>query len=333
MIDTLYIEDGITDHPRTQEILNRFPDAARIPCGRYTEIFNRKAQNFRLQKRRPALILAAKFRNHVLPAPPGYSIGARHNYYFSHMLNCIYDCRYCFLQGMFRSAHYIVFVNYESFAYAIENMIRQHAGETVQFYSGYDCDSLALEPVTRFVEFFLPLFEQYPQAGLELRTKSTQIRCLLGREPLDNCVIAFSLTPVAIARALEHKTPAVQRRIEAISRLQERGWRVGLRFDPLIYETDYHEQYRNLFHEIFTRINADKLHSVSLGSFRLPKDYFRTIRRLYPDEPLFTSPLAEKNRMVSYTGPIREEMIEFCSRQVLDYIDREKFYPCHNISQ
>ena len=31
------------------------------------------------------------------------------------MLNCIYDCKYCFLQGMFRSANFVIFVNYESF--------------------------------------------------------------------------------------------------------------------------------------------------------------------------------------------------------------------------
>ncbi len=329
MIDTLYIEDGIADHPRTRAILNRFPAAARIRCHRYTEIFNRKAQNFRLQKRRPALILAMKWRHHVLPAPAGYGLGARHNYYFSHMLNCIYDCRYCFLQGMFRSAHYVVFVNYEAFAEAIEDTIRQHAGETVQFYSGYDCDSLAFDPVTRFVEFFLPLFARHPSAALELRTKSTQIRSLLSREPLDNCVVAFSFTPAAIAAALEHRTPPVQRRIEAMASLQARGWRVGLRFDPLIYESGYEEHFRRLFHDIFTRIDADRLHSVSLGSFRLPKEYYRTVRRLYPDEPLFASPLAEKNGTVAYAEPLRREMLAFCRRHLLDYIDREKIHPCH----
>ena len=40
------------------------------------------------------------------------------------MHNCIYDCRYCFLQGMYRSAHYVVFINYEDYQWAIEERLR-----------------------------------------------------------------------------------------------------------------------------------------------------------------------------------------------------------------
>ena len=60
MIDTLYIESGIANHPRVQTLIKRFPDADRIFCDNYTEVFNRKAQNFRLQKKKPAPILASK---------------------------------------------------------------------------------------------------------------------------------------------------------------------------------------------------------------------------------------------------------------------------------
>ena len=68
MISTIYIEKAVVSHPRTQRILKRFPQAARIICERYGEVFNPKSQNFRLQKKRPALIVAQKFKKHVLPA-------------------------------------------------------------------------------------------------------------------------------------------------------------------------------------------------------------------------------------------------------------------------
>ena len=76
MIDTIYIEEDVADHPRTQAILARFPDATKITCERFGEVFNRKAQNFRLQKKQPALILARKHKGLVLPSPKQYSIGA-----------------------------------------------------------------------------------------------------------------------------------------------------------------------------------------------------------------------------------------------------------------
>ena len=76
MFHTIYIEEGAAEHPRTEQICSRFPNANRIFVGRYGEVFNRKGQNFRLQKKRPALILARKFGRLVLPAPNGYGVRA-----------------------------------------------------------------------------------------------------------------------------------------------------------------------------------------------------------------------------------------------------------------
>ncbi|MFQ5545474.1 MAG: radical SAM protein, partial [Acidiferrobacterales bacterium] len=265
MIHTIYIEREIADYPRTREICDKFADAARIQCERYGEVFNPKAQNFRLQKQRPALILARKHDGMVLKTPEGYGIGGNHNYYFSHMLNCIYDCRYCFLQGMYRSAHYVLFVNYEDFETAIVSKISEANGEIIWFFSGYDCDSLALEPITGFVEHVLPLFARHPNAFIELRTKSTQVRSLLRTEPLPNCVVAFSFTPKEISAALENGVPPVEKRIDAMVRLQRQGWRLGLRFDPMIYHEDYQAHYRRLFTDLFRRLDTERLHSVTLG--------------------------------------------------------------------
>lgn len=328
MIDTVYIEQAVRDHPRTAAILQRFPKARVIDCDRYGAVFNPKAQNFRLQKQRPSLILAEKFQKFALPAPGGYGIGGRHNFYFSHMLNCLYDCRYCFLQGMFQSANYVLFVNYEDFQRQITEICRQTPDEPVTFFSGYDCDSLALEPVTGFAEAFLPFFDGLPNAWLELRTKSTQIRSLVEREPLSRCIVAFSLSPDGVADKVEAKAPSVDKRIEAAAKLQQLGWKVGLRFDPLIYQSGYREQYRALFEQVFARIDAQKLHSVSLGLFRLPEGYFKKMHKLYPEERLFASPLQHQQGLVSYRGDIERDMMTDCSEMLLQYIRPEQFFPC-----
>lgn len=330
MVRTIYIEKDIRDHPRTLEILRRFRNTTKIYIDRYSEVFNRKAQNFRLQKKQPALILARKFKNHVLPVPENYDIGAQHNYYFSHMLNCIYDCRYCFLQGMFRSAHYVLFVNYEDYVDALNEIVCRNKNERICFFSGYDCDSLAMEPVTRFCEYFLPFFASNPAAILELRTKSTQIRSLLACKPINNCIVAYSFTPANIGKALEHKTPTIENRIRAITRLQQRGWLTGLRFDPLIFDDNYKTDYSNLFKYIFDRIDTARVHSVSLGSFRLPMDYYRKIRQLYPEELLFASPLEEVDGLMTYRQDLQHKLLDYCTEKLLTYIPPDKFFPCYN---
>ena len=329
MIRNVYIEDEVRNHPRTLEILENLAGCNRIYCDRYTEIFNRKAQNFRLQKKQPALILARKYNNLVLPTPDSYHLSGSANYYFSHMLNCIFDCRYCFLQGMFRSAHYVVFINYEDFLQAIRNKIDQHPDENVYLFSGYDCDSLALDPVTGFTDFFVSALSRYRTACLELRTKSTQIHSLLKQQAVDNCIIAFSFTPDAISRALEHRVPGVDKRIQAIRKLLERGWQVGLRFDPLIYCDDYRQHYQDLFDKVFRHVNPDSVHSVSLGSFRLPGSYFKKLQQLYPDERLFASLLRSRDGYTGYRQEIESEMLDYCRDRLLSYIRKDRLFSCH----
>ena len=328
MIETIYIEENIVQHPRVIEIMTRFPQARKIICGRYGEVFNPKSQNFRLQKQKPALILAEKYKNFTMPVPSGYGIGASRNFYFSHMLNCLYDCRYCFLQGMYQSANYVLFINYEDFQDEIKQRCAETPTEAVHFFSGYDCDSLALEPVTGFAEQFLPIFEAIPNAWLELRTKSTQVRSLLNREAFPRCIVAFSLNPDEIATKVEAKAPSLERRLDALLKLQTHGWQIGLRFDPMIYQLGYQQQYQHLFEQVFSVIKLESLHSVSLGAFRLPEKYFKKVHKLFPDEKLFVSPLENNQGMISYKEALEQEMTNFCTEQLLRYIPKELFFPC-----
>jgi spore photoproduct lyase len=278
MVSSVYIESEIRDHPRARKLLERLRNLPVVEIEHYGEVFNPRAQNFRLQKKNPAIIIARKNDGHVLAAPKGYGLGGKHNYYFSHMLNCIYDCRYCFLQGMYQSAHQILFINYEDFGERIKQLAARHQGETVWFYSGYDCDSLANEPMTEFTDYFIPLVASIDNAWMELRTKSTQVRSMLKLQPCERVVTAFSFT--------------------------------------------------DLLDEIFTTVDPQKLHSVSLGSFRLTRDHFRKVARLYPEEPLFAQKMDLDNGIISYPQEREREMVEYCEAQLMKHIPHQTYHPC-----
>ena len=328
MFDTLYIEEAVADHPRTQAIIARFEGRRVISCRHYGELFNPRGQNFRLQKTNPALILAEKSGERLLSAPIGYAIGAEHNYYFSHMLNCVYDCRYCFLQGMYRSAHTVLFVNYEDFFEDISKLADLHQGEPVHFFSGYDGDSLALEPLSGFAEFFLQQMRDLPNAWLELRTKSTQMRKLQHHKPWKRAIVAASFTPDAVSRSLEHGVPGLKQRLETLRKLQHDGWTVGLRLDPLIYTDDYEMQYSELVSLLMNQLDASKIHSVSFGPFRMPQGFFENMVKLYPEEKLFAGPLTQQDGMVSYSSDIEQAMRSTCKSLLLEYLDEDQLFPC-----
>ena len=331
MIDTFYVEDEVRDHPRVRRTLERYPDAAVVGCERYGEVFNRRAQDFRLQKAQPSLILAAKHGPGVLPTPEGFGIGSERNYYLSHLLNCPYDCRYCFLQGMLPSAHYVWFVNYEHFESAIAAQIeadrsdvgRSGAGridavsEPSTFFTGYDGDSLAFESVTGFVEAFLPVFARFPEALFELRTKSARMRPLLARPALANTVVAFSLAPSMVAEAVEHRAPSLQARLGALASVAEAGWPIGLRFDPVIPVPRFHDVYREFFAAVADAVgDPRRVHSISLGSMRFPKAMYERLVRLYPDEPLFAAATTLDDGRVDVDPERSAELLAFCDAEI-----------------
>jgi len=326
-MDTLYIEKDVRDLQLTASITQRYPKARIIYIDRYGDVFNAKSQNFRHQKQNPALILANKPGRRIHPTPPGYHIGGQYNYYFSHMLNCVYDCRYCFLQGMYQSGNYVVFVNTDAFFADINSTVRTH-DDSVWFFSGYDCGSLALDPVTGFVDRCLSHFANLDRAYLELRTKSTQIRPLLKRAAMDNVVVAYSLSPQAIVQHEEHGTPSLEKRLRALRQLQDAGWKIGLRFDPLLYADDFTSLYGELFDQVFRTLDANLVHSVSLGVFRLPKGFHKKLVRLYPDARLLAAPMSLRCGMVSYSEADEERMRSFCHERLGKHIRDDQFFPC-----
>ena len=329
LIETIYIEKKIKNHPRTKSILKKFKKSRFIEIDKYAEIFNKRNQNFRIQKANPNLILAHKNDGFVLRTPEGFGIGSSKNFYFSHMYNCIYDCRYCFLQGMFSSANYVIFVNFEDFDASIKNVIDQNINSQITFFSGYDCDSLALENVTGFAKHILPIFQQYPEVEIEFRTKSIQREPFMSIEPMENVIMAYSLIPDLMSSSLDNKVPSISKRIQVISDLALRGWKIGLRFDPLIHGKDWKFLYEDLLEKVYNTIPLEAIHSVSVGPLRFPKKMFKDIFNLYPNEPLFTSPLYSNDGIISYDTNIEEEMSVFCKNLTLKYLDNSQIFRCY----
>ena len=325
----IYVEKGVKDHPRTRSILAKYPKADVIECEHYKSVFNPKGQNFRQQKELgPALILAEKKGKKVMSAPSGFGIGHQHNYYFSHLLNCPYDCRYCFLQGMYPSANWVLFVNFEEFMEEIKETVTSHQGESCIFFSGYDGDSLAMDGSSGFLPAFLSFFSEIPEATLELRTKSTQIRGLLATPAMENVVVAYSLMPDSVAKRVEHKAPSIQKRLEAIEKLVEAGWPIGVRLDPLIQSLSFQEDYRELIDMLKRIIPEQQLHSVSIGALRFPHKMLNRLQSLYPKDPLLVYPFQQKKGVSSYAESVEQSMKSQVVDLVSSWVGLDKIFSC-----
>ena len=85
----------------------------------------------------------------------------------------------------------------------------------------------------------------------------------------------------------DNKTPSIRRRIRALNKLVNHGWKIGLRFDPLIFYENWKKDYKELFSSIFGTIDVKSIHSVSCGPLRFPKKMYNKIFKLYPEEKFF----------------------------------------------
>jgi spore photoproduct lyase len=145
---------------------------------------------------------------------------------------------------------------------------------------------------------------------------------------MNNVILAYSLMPELMSNSLDYKAPSISKRIRVISELASKGWKIGLRFDPLIHGENWKELYQELLENIYNNISPNDLHSVSFGSLRFPKRMFKDIFKLYPNEPLFTTPLSLNNKIISYDIEIEEEMTSFCKNLSLNYINEDQIFKC-----
>jgi spore photoproduct lyase len=157
-------------------------------------------------------------------------------------------------------------------------------------------------------------------------------------QPIANCVIAMSFTARAAAEEWEHRVPAIAKRIEALRKLQQLGWKVAIRFEPIIFNAvaadadvttaETVEAYRQLFIEVFAKIDPVTVHSVSTGLFRMPTNYYKNIVKLYPDEALFAQETKAREGLVLFSVDRESEQLAAVENLLFGFISPQQYYRC-----
>lgn len=318
----IYVEEEAFSYPAARDILNRHARSAVIPVARYQDLFNRTRQSFVLQKQAPALILAVRHGRLVYPgAKVCQSFGNAHFYYASNVMNCVYDCEYCYLQGMYPSGNIVIFVNLQDFFGEVDGLLALHP---VYLCISYDTDLLALEGMTGFVGKWTDFAAARPGLKLEIRTKSAYTD--FARFALsDRTIFAWTLSPDAVADRFEHNAPPLEARLRAVKAAISAGCAVRLCFDPMIYAHDYKSIYSDFYAKVFDAVDAGCLLDVSLGLFRISADYLKNMRQRRAG--LVTSyPYTNTDGVCGYEQSKADEMLSFARNELSGYIAPEKIF-------
>lgn len=283
--NVIYVEEAALGYELTRQVIARLPSCPVITIRHYKDVFNRTNQDPGWQKAHQSLILAVK-GSPFLYAGPGIcqSFGFERFFYANFMLNCPMDCAYCYLQGMYPSAHIVAFVNPDDILDAIDAVSRH---EPAYLALSHDADLMAFHGVIPYLDHLADRVDGNHQLLAEVRTKSANRRYYLSREPTHQLVFAFSLAPEAVIRSYEKRTPSLEHRLAAIETALDRGFSVRLCFDPIIIDPALDDCYPSFFQTVFDRISPDRILDASYGFFRMPETFYRRIARRRPDLTLF----------------------------------------------
>ncbi len=329
----LYIEETAWNFPITRQLLARFPASAVIPIRHYRDVFSSHRQVFSCQKQSPKLILAVKEEETLIypGAPVCQSFGNQNFFYTSSIMNCLYDCEYCYLQGMYPSANLVVFVNLDAIFQQVESLLQK---SPIYLCISYDTDLLALEGLFGYVKRWIDFARQHPDLTIECRTKSAYVPILPDPSLSKRFIFAWTLSPSALIQTYEHRTPSLAARLNAICNALEAGNRIRLCFDPMLRVANWQEQYQALVDTVFTTLTSrvpdcltnGQVADVSLGTFRISKEYITQIRRNRPRSPLVWYPFQTQTGVCSYGSAADREMMEWMKQALTAWLPEERIF-------
>lgn len=331
MFNKVFIEQNSIDHPRTKHILSKLKISSPIEIDNIDNIFGKVKKPYLQKRDNFNLFIGKKKGQLVKEAPMAYGLSGDPHYYFVHAYNCIYECNYCYLQGYFNSPDLVLFINYEEIGQEIEKISNSFPKEkTVWFHAGEYSDSLALSHITNEIPFYFELFKKIPNAKLEIRTKSTNIKEILKQAPIPNIITSFSLSPAHQIKKNDLKTPSLSSRLSAIEKLANKGHKIGIHLDPIIYEENFQDHYTELLKNLFERLPANQVEYISLGVVRFTKEVYFQVSQNYPDSDFMTGEFIKSfDGKVRYSRPLRLFILKTIKKMCMSFnIEEEKIYLC-----
>lgn len=245
---------------------------------------------------------------------------------------CFYRCDWCYLKLTYRAAFPFITirVQYDKIKEQLEKRLST-SEKPVIFNSGELADSLSMEYLTRAGQEFIPFFGQTEKGYLYMLTKSDNVDSILNLPHNGHTIIAWSLNNEGVSQQFEIGAPSFERRLAAAKRVQDSGYRVRIRLDPIIPFDGWQEGYAETIKRMFETISPE---TVTIGTLRFEEAFYKMRNTLltspelkdYLNEmkPMFEPKLFEGKKRVksgkwSFSEERRIEIFLFVINEIRKY--------------
>ena len=317
--EKIIIEKGCEDDPLTQNVLKNLPGVrAEYPAHINNELLNKN------------ILLIKKYKGDFLKACPcSPDIICCGYYVLQNAENCHLNCTYCFLHEYSKTKSMIVYSNINKMFDELSLILDKNKDKFYRIGTGEFSDSLAIDDITEISKLIVPFFAEYKNALLELKTKSTNIKNVLGLNHKNRTVISWSVNPDRVICEEERLSPNLEERLKAAETCVENGYKIGFHFDPVIYYQEWEKDYRDTLEKIFNSISAKNIIWISIGTFRYVPDLKDTIRKKFPfSKIIYGEHILCADGKMRYIKPLRIDIYNKMLLWIREYSEDVFVYLC-----
>ena len=247
----LYCENGIENYELGRELLEKYQDVPKIKIDNHNNIEEmRKKQNSEFPDMKRNLIIGIRkthkfVENHKTSdyLVPYTSSG------------CTAMCMYCYLVCNYNKCAYLrLFVNREQMLEKIIKTANKSERDLV-FEIGSNSDLILENTITKNLIWTIENFANTQKGKLTFPTKFEMIDDLLNIRHNKKIIIRMSVNPEEIINKVEFGTSRLKQRIQAINKLADADYPIGILIAPVIFVENWKSLYLELIKYLYENLS------------------------------------------------------------------------------
>ena len=256
---SIYFEPNIIKYELGKQLMNKYKDVPKF------EIENHN--NIEEMRNKPNKEFANMKKNLII------GVRKTHKFIENHKTSdflvpytssgCIASCLYCYLVCNYNKCSYLrLFVNREQM---LDKIIKtaEESDKNLNFEIGSNSDLILENTITNNLEWTIENFRKTKKGTLTFPTKFDMVDNILNLNHEGKVTIRMSMNPEEIINRVELGTSRLENRIEAINKLAEADYNIGILIAPVIFVENWKELYLNLIQMLSSELSSKVKKKVS----------------------------------------------------------------------
>ena len=164
-------------------------------------------------------------------------------------------CLYCYLVCNYNKCSYLrLFVNREQM---LEKIIKtaNSSEKDLTFEIGSNSDLILENTITNNLNWTIENFKDSKKGKLTFPTKFDMVDSILNLDHRNKIIVRMSLNPEELINKIEFGTSRLDKRIEALNKLAEAGYEIGILIAPIILVENWEILYEKLFKQMKEKLS------------------------------------------------------------------------------